>query len=133
MNSPSKDIVDILEADSDFSALIPSDGELVFYSQMPDGIEPCVSIHDTGGFDEESGYDYQKPTIQILARASTYDLVYELAYTAKKALHNMVNTIVNSTRYVSIWSMSDILSLGTDENKKHLVTVNFRIHRADTT
>ena len=133
MNPPSKDIVSILEADSDFALLVPSDGELVFYSQMPAGITPCVSIHDTGGFDEESGYDYQKPTIQVKVRAATYDQAYELAYTAKQALHNLTNKVENLTRYVAIWSMSDILSLGVDEDKKHLVSVNFRLHRTAST
>ena len=127
MNPPSQDIAEILD-----NAGILSSGEDVYYSTMPDGVLPCISVHDTGGFEPDAAIDYYKPTVQVRFRAVDYDSAYALAALVLTTLHALYEQTVNSTRYIAIWAMSDILQLGQDENKNHLLSLNFRIHRTTT-
>ena len=124
MNAPSVDIKSIL-----VSALGLIYAIDLFVAEMPESPDRCVTIIDSGGNDAESQYIYERPTIQILVRGERGEYEYDLAKAIKDELHGTANETVGGTRYVGIWAEGDILSLGQDENKRSLLSINFRIHR----
>jgi len=131
MNASSKDIAEYLESSAAGTGFTLSTD--LFYSNIPDKPNQCVCIYDTGGFDQDPISEvYEKPTIQAMCRANSYDAAYTLAQSVKEALDLLINMEINSTRYVAIWQMSDILDLGKDKNNRDLVSINFRIHRTTT-
>jgi hypothetical protein len=128
MNAPSIDLKDLLDGESSLGLMFAID---LFVSEMP--VEPdfCVALYDTGGADPEAAYAYARPTVQVRVRGNRRN--YTGAYDSLKAivdfLHGTYNETVNSTRYVSIWLVGDILALGYDDNSRPLLTANFRMHR----
>ena len=126
MNSPAYDIAQILDS-SPFS--LGDYGVDLFASRMPETPNACVSIYDTGGFEPESGYAYGKPTVMVKIRNPSYQAGYAKADAIKNALHNLTEQVQSSVRYVAIWCMGDINSVGVDDNNRSILTVNFRIHR----
>ena len=130
MNSPSDDIADLLEASSAGTGLTV--GTELFSNYMPKSPDTAVAIFDTGGFEPESGYDYDKPTIQVICRANSYADAYSNASTIKDYLHTLTKVTQGGAKYIGIWAFTDIMNIGEDENDRATVSVNFRIHRTPT-
>lgn len=130
MNSPCEDIKDILE---DESALGLEFGTNLFISEMPMTPDQCVVLYDTGGFNSEVNYIYERPTVQIRVRGNrgVYDSTYDLIKDIKDLLHGLTNEEINSARYIGIWIEGDVLSLGYDDNQRIMFSVNLRIHRTN--
>lgn len=126
MNIASIDIRDILI----LQGLSSSE---VFVGNKPTQIDSCVVVLDSGGDDPDYNEVYERPTIQVYVRSPKEDYVTgaQKAEQVKDALNKLTNTEVNNTRYVAIWLLGHILSLGPDDNGRHQFTVNFRIHRTN--
>jgi hypothetical protein len=130
MNPPSEDIKDILESSSAGMGL--TFGTDLFISSIPSTPDLCVGIYDTGGFDPVPNYDYFRPTVQLRIRGkkeSGYREAWKLAETIRDVLMAIHNETWNDTKYVGIWVEADVFFVGYDDNKRPLLTVNFRIHR----
>lgn len=129
MNPPSEDIKDKLVSSQAGLGLVF--GTNLFISKMPESPNTCYCIYDTGGGEPEANYEYDTPTMQILARGNKGG--YRSAWSALKdirdELHGSYGETWNGTRYIGIWCQSDILFAGYDDNNRPLLTVNFRIHR----
>ena len=128
MQPPSEDIKDILEAISSLTLTFATD---LFISEMPTTPDNAVCIFDTGGYEPEANYTYERPTIQVRVRGAGggYLAAHEQAQAIRDELHALTNTTINGARYVAIWQEGDIISVGQDDNNRPNVTVNFRIHR----
>lgn len=128
MQPPSEDIKDYLEG---VSSLALTYGTDLFISEIPKEPDNCVCIFDTGGYDPEAQYIYQRPTIQVRVRGAKgeYLAAHEQAQAIRDELHGLHNETINGVRYVGIWQEGDIISVGQDDNKRPNVTMNFRIHR----
>ena len=126
MNCPARDIVTILES-SEFG--IGTFAQDLFISREPTTPENCITIYDTGGFEPETGYDYNKPTVQVRVRNQGYETGWALINSIKAALHGSHGDVIGGARYIGIWAMSDIAHIGYDTNNRALFTINFRIHR----
>lgn len=128
MQPPSEDVKDILEGISSLALTFATD---LFISEMPTEPNNCVCIFDTGGYDPEENYVYQRPTIQVRVRGAGggYLAAHEQAQAIRDELHGLHNETINGARYVGIWQEGDIISVGQDDNNRPNVTVNFRIHR----
>ena len=126
MDTPSKDIKDILVNDS-----VGTFGTNLFISKEPSSPDACVTIYDTGGPEPQAGYVYDYPTIQVRIRGAKmgYEAAFTKAQAVRTSLHGLHNETWNSTRYIGIWCQGDIMALGYDENHRPLLVVNFRIHR----
>jgi hypothetical protein len=127
MNAPSKDIAELL-SQTGFGAL-GTVGVDLFYAYEPAEPAQVISVIDTGGFDADANKSYDRPTVQILTRATSYDAAYALAETAKLNLNGTQEITINGARYIGIWSQGDIISLGKDANSWHGFSLNFRLHR----
>lgn len=126
MNCPARDIVTILEGSE---AGIGTFEQTLFISREPTSPDNCITVYDTGGFDPEVGYDYQRPTVQVRCRNKSYEAGWTLLDEVKSILHGLNNEVVGGARYIGIWTMSDITCIGYDTNNRALFTINFRIHR----
>jgi hypothetical protein len=130
MNAPAQDIKDIL---------VDASIGLTFNTNLFVGKEPadvnvlCVTVLDSGGFDSDPNYSYERPTVQVRVRGAVggYQAAYAKAAQVKSTLHGNTLTEKNNARYIVILCMGDILPLGFDEENRPLFTVNFRIHRTD--
>jgi hypothetical protein len=130
MNPPSLDIRQILAAESSITGSVSPVTPTFFYENLPDEEDVAVLVTDSGGFDPLAlEVVYDKPTVQVLVRAKSYSQGYSLIKACASFLHKKTDETINSTRYIAIWQMSDIISLGTDDSKRNLLSVNFRIHR----
>jgi hypothetical protein len=129
MNPASQDVKDMLAADSACGLTYATD---LFISEMPPTPDQCVCVYDTGGFDPEAQYEYERPTVQVRVRgvAGTYLTTFALAQNCLDALHGTANYTINSARYIGIWAQGDILFVGYDNNGRPMLTFNVRIHRA---
>ena len=130
MNSPATDISVILEATSSLALTFGTD---LFVSEMPDTPDESVCVYDTGGFEPEANFIYERPTVQVRVRGAKGDYVatYTLTQGIRDTLHPLANYTINGARYVAIWCQSDIISLGFDKNHRPMLSVNFRIHRTE--
>ena len=128
MNPPSEDIKDML-----VDAGIGTFGADLFISQMPDTPNACVGLYDTGGYQPEANYVYDRPTVMARIRGDIggYINAYGKAEDIKGELHGLTNETWNSTRYVQILCQSDIMFLGYDDNNRPLLSINFAIHRTE--
>jgi len=130
VNAPSHDIKDLLAAASSLALTFGTD---LFVSEMPTTPDQCVCIYDTGGFDPEANFRYDRPTTQVRVRGDKGELVaaYALMEDIRNVLHGTTNETVNSTRYIAIWQQGDIFNLPHDDNHRPILTANFRMHRTN--
>ena len=131
MNPPSIDVKDILAATSSLALTFATD---LFVSEMPTTPDACVCVYDSGGDDPEVEYTYERPHVQVRIRGDKggYEVAHELARAIRDTLSGTANYTINAARYVGIWAVGDILSIGYDNNQRPLLTVNFRLHRTNT-
>ena len=129
MNSVSEDIKDFIELSD--TGLDWDFGTDMFIGFMPETPDKCICIYDTGGYPPQSNYDYYKPTIQIIIRGNKqdYQSAWDDAFELMDVLHGVHGEEINLTTYIQILSMSDILFLGYDKNKRPEFSINFEIHR----
>lgn len=106
-------------------------GTNLFVSEMPPTPDRCVCLYDTGGFDPEYDYVYQRPTFMARVRGEkgAYQTAWALARSVMDTLSPLANVSFGGTRYVGVWANGDIFHLGYDENQRPLFSMNFRAHR----
>ena len=103
---------------------------------MPEAPNECVCIYDTGGLRPliciGGNEKYEEPTIQVRIRGDKgkYKQAYTLIQGIRDTLHGTYEYTINGARYILIWCTSDILFLNYDENRRPLLSVNFRTIRA---
>ena len=130
MNAPSEDVKDILEGITSLALTFATD---LFVSEMPAEPDGCVCVYDTGGDDTEANYVYEKPTVQVRVRGAKggYLTAHALAQSIRDTLNGEHDYTINGARYIGIWAVGDVLSVGYDDNHRPLLTVNFRLHRTN--
>jgi hypothetical protein len=137
MNPVSEDIVEMMVdstmAVGDFAA---TSGWSIHLAEMPDNInspDTCIVVLDTGGSapDPDPGKGIGNPTFQVLVRGSKmgYQAAWDKAREIVVGLHGRANETWNGTRYLQIMVVSDILSLGYDESRRPLLSINFSAMR----
>ena len=128
MNPPSQDIKDYLEAQSSLGLTFATD---LFVSEMPTIPDLCVTVYDSGGYDPQANYTYERPTIQVRVRGDRggYIAAHSLTQSVRDVLHATAGGAINGTTYVGIWQEGDIMPLGYDTNHRPELSMNFRIHR----
>ena len=127
-NAPSIDIKDVLEDSS--SGLGLSFGVNMFIGSMPNKPDNCICIYDYPG-ESQDLFGYEKPSVQVLVRNKNYETAWNLCKDIKYFLHDGFNNfIINQTRYIRIYSISDALPLGMDESNRYKMSINFRTERS---
>jgi hypothetical protein len=124
MKAPSQDIAQIIQ-----DASLHTFGTDLFSNAQPSKPNECVSIYDTGGDSPEARYVYDRPTVQIRVRNNGYAEAYATIAAIRAAVHGKNNLTVNGTRYIQILQQGDIIYVGTDDQERSELTLNFLIHR----
>lgn len=129
MNLSSEDIKDMLLSSA--AALDMTFGTDLHIGSMPDSPNACVAIYDTSGSDPDGNRAYFYPHIQVRVRGAVggYRAAGMLARSIQGYLKERHNETWNSTAYVGIWAMGDILFVGHDEKNRPIFSVNFRLQR----
>ena len=131
MNSCSRDIKDMLEADSALG-LVYADN--LFIGREPAKPYNCVIIFDTLGFAPDMMLDnnslgYERPSIQIRVRNIDYMTGWSLIENIKESLHGRAQEPWNGTLYSVIYCSSGPAMLDWDNNDNVRFIINFNLQR----
>ena len=136
MNSPSKDIAQLLASDSSLGLTVDTD---LFYQYMPAekagvvGADIVTVIDNAGGppmlqFDKTKS-DYYYPQVSVQVRNIDQDAGYAQIFAIFQYLHGSSQITLNGTDYVLIKAVSDPQLLHIDENQRRLFVCSFDIQR----
>lgn len=105
-------------------------GWSVFVGNRPATPDNCIALYDTGGEepDTDSLTDY-RPHVQIAARSMDYAAAYSRLAGIRDALIQTQPIEATDSVFEFVMMVSEILSIGRDENNRHILTANFRCRR----
>ena len=129
MNSTSVDIKNLLDADSGLGLTFATD---LFVGREPTSPSNTVTIFDAVGLSTEEALDdegYDKLSIQIRVRNTSYENGFALATQIKDFLHGRANVTCGNTFYMGIYCISSPILLDWDGNNRCRFIVNFLIIR----
>ena len=139
MNPVCEDVRDMMiDSSLAIGEFAATTGWSIHLTIMPDDDntpDTCIAILDTGGSspDPDPSKNIGNPTFQVLLRGAKmgYQAAWDKMREVLVGLHGKHNEIWNGTRYISIFATSDILSLGYDESKRPLLSLNFSVMRTE--
>ncbi len=99
------------------------------------GAEPelphnCITLYDTGGLSPDTDQLDTRPMFQIRVRALSYAEGYTKLKAARSLLQVTGPVTLGGTRYMSFEMFGNIVSLGRDENDRHVFTLNVLVPNA---
>jgi hypothetical protein len=106
---------------ADVKALLSGAGA-IFIGNQPDSPANCSTFFHTGGGRDLAGTMVGEPTFTILVRNTSGSGAYSTAETIRKALHG----VTENGKIMLIEQIGDIVDLGTDDSRRHEVSLNFR-------
>lgn len=141
MNPVCEDVKDMMiSSDLDIGEFAATSGWSIHLTRMPDDDntpDTCIAVLDTGGSppDPDPEKDIGKPTFQVLIRGSRmgYQAAWDKAREILVGLHGIHGETWNGARYIQIFAVSDILSLGYDGSQRPLLSLNFAVLRTAAT
>jgi hypothetical protein len=128
LNPPSEDVKDMLAANSILQLTFADD---LFIGLMPDQPDACVAVYDGPGEKAEPSYRYERPHVQVMVRGDQgkYRVAHIRAQTIRDALNGVQEETWGGARYIGVWALGDVISLGLDELRRPRCSINFRLHR----
>lgn len=99
-------------------------------AKIPDGKGPFVSIIRTGGLGQDGTHNatiepaYERPTAQILVRATDYDVAETLADSLYTYFWGIQNRFVNGTWWMQLNPRSEPFDLPLDEKERPRIAFN---------
>ena len=99
-------------------------------SREPFAPDNVITLYDTGG-GPAPNYNLQlrEPTIQVRTRS----ISYASGFAKQESIFALLNAIktqqISGRSYIGVWIIGEILSIGRDDNDRHLLTANYRIQR----
>lgn len=131
MRSTAHDIALYLEAQG-FGTFAGTTSWAINVSREPNSPDDAITVYDTGGGEALPDITLYEPTIQVRVRSQSYTDAYAKAEAIRDLLILPTTRTLGAssdTFYIGIWLQSDILSIGRDDNDRHLLTTNYRIQR----
>lgn len=128
MNAPSEDIKDILVAGS----LGLTFGTNLFIGKEPSSPKNCTTIFDTYGRPPDlalANQGYERPSINIRVRNTSYMAGWTLANNIKNLLHGKEHETWNGALYTVIYCSSGPALLDWDDNNNARFIINFNAQR----
>lgn len=126
MNPASKDIKELLIADSSF-------GDDIFIGKEPTTPHNCITIFDTPGEPPDQmfkqGEYYNRPSIQFRVRNTSYMDAWDSINAIKVFLHNHKQVTINGTLYSCIKCAQEPALLDWDKNDRCRFVTTFKIQR----
>lgn len=108
-------------------------GTDMFIDVLPDRPNFCISLHETGTWQEpqaQVGLEY--PLMQIIVRSKRgdYSVGRNKVYQLQSHILYLAPVTINGTFYGGTWVQSGPMSMGQDERHRPLVSINFRFMRS---
>jgi len=130
MNPVSKDIKDMLEAESSLGLTFATD---LFIGKEPTSPDNVVTIYDTPSFPPDMtlipGEDYYRSSFQIRCRNKDYFTGEALLRDIMDQLHSRAHESWNGTLYTVIRATGEPSLLYYDQNDRPVFIVNFNCQR----
>jgi len=102
-------------------------GTNLFYSYLPDSVDACVAVMDTGGMTPDIDLPTKEPTFQVFIRSTTYDLGKAKMNTVRNELHRLMNTTLSGGTYVyNVFALSEGGHIGRNERGLDEFSINFK-------
>jgi Bacteriophage minor capsid protein len=105
----------------------------VFLSRIPpDQVSLSVGVYEAGGPPPQyvyGGITFERPSVQVLVRAASYEAGRNLADTIYQYLSTVTNSTVSSTLYVSVTPQQSPFDAGYDANDRRLISCNYIIEK----
>jgi hypothetical protein len=117
-----------------------SDAEWSFHaSGEPEQPDNVVTLYDTAGASPLAidGADMARPGLQVRVRSTDYlggvarhkEIRELLVQPGRGLTTETIERTIGEGRYVSIFPVGDMLSLGRDSNRRHVLVANFQLIR----
>lgn len=104
---------------------------VIYTGKEPAGAKNPITIYDTGGRDPIRNLDgtesAARPSVQVRIKNKSYAEGYKKAEIIAKILNGLHNYEKAGRKVSTAARFSDIISLGEDENKNSVFTVNFNL------
>lgn len=124
----------VLEAVGEYIATNSTDltlGTNLFLSKMPESPDYCVAIFEYEGMPPietfgESGFSVDRPSLQIMVRATREDYVTarDKAATLRTLISTISNTTLSSIGILRVASLGSVMPIGVDELERPLIVFN---------
>lgn len=103
----------------------------IAFSREPASPDMAVTIYDTGGSEPDTdALDLLNPTFQVRVRGPKTAQGYADAYAKQEVIRDLLilpaPVVQGTAHFIGIAMTSDILSIGRDDNDRHLLTANYR-------
>ena len=111
---------------------IGTQGVDLFNGVLPDSPPDAVALFEYGGVAPVHALGggqakYERPRVQVVARATTYSAARSKIETIYKLLQAVSNASLSSVRYLSIEAVQSPFLLTRDENARVVLACNFQI------
>jgi hypothetical protein len=103
-------------------------GTNLFISNLPDSVDACVAVFDTGGMPPDIYLPTKEPTFQVFVRSTTYDLGKAKIDAIRALLHRNFNVtlVVGQTYVYSILALAEGGHIGQNERGLDEFSMNFK-------
>lgn len=101
---------------------------------IPNGDGPFLSLIETGGsaptrIHNVPGAHTQRPTVQVVCRATSYGVARTMAKSAYAALDGTFNTSLSGVFYQKIAARQEPTSMGVDAQERPLIVFNVDVEK----
>lgn len=123
--APSHELALFLEAQG-----VGTVGVDIFTNEEPTAPDAVLTVYDTGGSSPVLyAEQLREPTVQVRTRGNDYSSANDLQQAAFEALNNVINQQLGDHRYLGVWLIGEVTSIGKDGNSRTRLTSNYRIER----
>lgn len=127
MNSAAVDIMNYLESEG-----LGTQGTDLFVGKEPDGQHApvnTVTAYDDGGPMQDARNAINETWVMFRARNTNYETAYNKLRDIRVKLEGHPAITLGNTLYIGFWVMSNIASSGYDDEKRVMMTINFKVIR----
>jgi len=117
-------------AGENVGAFAGQSGWSVNVSREPVSPDDAVTLYDTGG-PQPINYsiELRRPTIQVRVRSKSYTDAMDKQNEIFGILNQIKDQAIGDHTYLGVHLSTEILSIGRDDNDRHLLTANYQINR----
>jgi len=129
-NPASKDLLDLLD-NAGVGTPGASSGWGLFIGEEPAEPDQAITLYDTSGGEPNAKWLLDEPHVQCRIRGARHDYpgAHSKAQEVMDTLLGLPQQTQGGTVYVGIWALNSPFFLESDDNRRAIFTVNFRIVR----
>ena len=127
--SPAYELANYLELNN-VGAVSDEDSPWTIYTASePNEPNECITLFDQGGDEYFQPIDMAAPRVLVRVRSLSYLAAYEKHLEIRAVLAAIAQQDIAQHHYVGVWARTDITSLGSDNNDRFLLTIQYDVIR----